>query len=242
MPPSAGPFASTPRMLLVIAAFSQELARLPGLVRRRSTALRWLASAPVGGTQAVLVASGAGRLAAARAAREALGTFECRAIVSTGFAGALDPTLQVGDVLLADCVRHGPNSYPALLPESCPERVRRGSLVTVDEVVQTARAKRALASGGAAAVDMEAAAVAAVAAERGLAFYCVRAISDRADQDLPVDFNRALRGDGSFSPWSVTLQAGLDPGRWMRLAGLWRGSRAASQALADCLARYEFRA
>ena len=228
------------RMLLIIAAASHELAGLPGLVRHRSPDVRWLASATIRGQEAMLVANGVGRRAVSRGARALLARRRFRGIVSTGFAGALDPALDVGEVLVADRILHGGHAYPARNPSACPPGVRSGALLTVDEVIGTARAKRDLARSGALAVDMEAAAVAGLAAERELPFYCVRSISDGASEDLPVDFNRALRGDGSLSPWRVARQTGCRPAAWGRLLGLARNARTASRSLAECLTRCGF--
>ena len=87
---------------------------------------------------------------------------------------------------------------------------------------------------------MEASSVAAVAEEQGLPFFCIRAISDLAAEDMPVDFNRALRSDGSLSAWSVFGQALLTRGRWSRLMRLRRDSAAAARSLGRCLRRCEF--
>ena len=43
---------------------------------------------------------------------------------------------------------------------------------------------------------MEAAAVAARAQAYGLPFYCIKAVSDLADETLTIDLNAALRPDG----------------------------------------------
>ncbi|MDE0624785.1 MAG: hypothetical protein OXH99_00160 [Bryobacterales bacterium] len=227
-------------MLLIIAAASHELAGLPGLVRHRSPDVRWIASATIRGQEATLVANGAGRRAVSRGARALLARRRFRGIVSAGFAGALDPGLDVGEVLVADRILHGGHAYPARIPSACPPGVRSGALLTADEVIGTARAKRDLARGGARAVDMEAAAVARLAAVQKLPFYCVRSISDGADEDLPVDFNRALRADGSLSMWRVIRQAGCRPGAWRRLLGLARNAGTASRSLAECLTGCEF--
>ena len=188
----------------------------------------------------MLVANGVGRAAAASGARKLLARRRFQALVSTGFAGALDPALEVGEILVADQVHHGRRMYHAKMPSSCPPGMRRGAVLTVDEVVGSARAKQELARRGARAVEMEAAAVADVAGEHGLAFYCVRSISDRATDDLPVDFNRALRRDGTFSPWSVAMQAGCRVAIWRRLLRLSRDARMAAESLARCLSSCEF--
>lgn len=227
-------------MLLIIAAASHELASLPGIVRHRSTDVRWLATAMIRGAEVTLVANGVGRPAASRGTLALLARGRFTTVVSTGFAGALDPALDVGEILVADRILHGSRNYCARIPSACPAGVRRGALLTVDEVVGTARAKRDLARSGALAVDMEAAAVADLAAQHGLPFYCVRSISDRAAEDLPVDFNLALRSDGSLAPWRVARAAGGRLAVWRRLLRLARNARIASRSLAHCLASCEF--
>lgn len=112
--------------------------------------------------------------------------------------------------------------------------------MTVDRIVQSARVKAELAASGAEAVDMESAAVAAVAAEYGARFYCLRVISDAANADLPLDFNRAVRRDGSLSVRNLALQAVLRPAAWKGLLDLRRNANVAAAALARCLARCDF--
>ncbi|MGF1448480.1 MAG: phosphorylase [Opitutales bacterium] len=64
--------------------------------------------------------------------------------------------------------------------------VKETPLAEATEVVESVRAKQALAErSGAAAVDMESAAVARVAREAGVAFVAVRAVIDPHDQALP---------------------------------------------------------
>lgn len=227
-------------MLLVIASAPWEYNSFVKHEERSSAEARWLATAQIGGLQAVLAANGAGRSAASRATRRLLARGGFDAVLSTGFAGALDPSLQVGDIFMAESVEGDTRTYDARLPSTYPPGVKRGVLLTVGEVVISSRHKQELRSRGAQAVDMEAAAVASEAAERGLAFYCVRSISDTATNNLPVDFNLALRGDGTFSAGSVVRQARLDIRRWVGLARLWRDARVASRALGLCLPRCEF--
>ena len=112
--------------------------------------------------------------------------------------------------------------------------------MTLDMIVQSARKKAELVASGAVAVDMESAAVAEVAADCGARFYCLRVISDTADADLPLDFNRALRRDGSLSVWNLVSQAALRPGAWKGLLRLRRDASLAAAALARCLAQCDF--
>ncbi len=200
--------------------------------------MRNLAAGELNGVPALFAANGVGRRAAAAAARAQAGAVD--ALVSVGFAGALASGYKVGDVFVAQRVIAGGVEYAGRLPGCPDDSCRRGTLLTVDRVVQSVEEKRRLAASGAQAVDMEAAAVAAVAAERALPFYCVRAVSDAAETALPIDFNRALRGDGSFSITDILRQAGLSCARWRQLARLKRDGGRAARSLAAFLATCEF--
>ncbi len=227
-------------MLLLIAAFSFEFAGLRSCKPCAKPGLRWAATLDLAGNRAILVANGAGRARAAAAARTILSRESVRAVISTGFAGALDPSFLAGDVFVAESVRGDEGEFTSRSPAGSLGDVRRGALLTVDRVVQSAATKRELWGQGAQAVDMEASSVAAVAREHGLPFFCIRAISDLAAEDMPVDFGRALRSDGSLSAWSVFGQALLARGRWSRLMRLRRDSAAAARSLGACLTRCEF--
>lgn len=231
-------------MLLLIAAERLEFSGFEGLVFRAEAGVRGLAAGELNGVPALFAANGAGRRAAAAAARVLAAANPVRALVSTGFVGALDADYKVGDVFAAQRILadngEGRVEYPGRLP-GCPDgSCRRGTLLTVDRVVQSAAEKRLPAASGAQAVDMEAAAVAQVAAERALPFYCIRAVSDAAETSFPVDFNRALRGDGSFSTVNILWQAGLSRARWRQLARLKRGAEQAARSLAAFLSTCEF--
>lgn len=227
-------------MLLLVSADPLEFSGFTGLAGRPAGDLRWMATTTIRGVPALLVANGAGRGPAAAGASAAIASNPVEAVVSTGFAGALAPDLAVGSAFLAERILDGGRTYRGSRPQTCPPGLRRGTLVTANGVVQTAEAKARLARAGGEAVDMESAAVAAVAAEHGLPCYCLRAISDSATLDLPVDFNRALRPDGTFSPWSVLGQAALRPARWPALARLRQDAKLAARSLAQCLSRCEF--
>ncbi len=229
-----------PGMLLLVAAFSREFAGLRSATPQPMPGLRWAATLELAGERAILVANGAGRSVASAAAREALSKQSVRAVISTGFAGSLDPSHSVGDVFIADSVRGDDGEFATCRPAGPLGGARRGALLTAGRVAQSALDKRELRERGAHAVDMEAAAVAAVAAECGLPFFCIRVISDTATEDLPVDFNRARRADGSISPWNVVGQALCRPARWPGLVRLHRNASCAAQLLGAFLERCEF--
>ena len=149
-------------------------------------------------------------------------------IVSTGFCGALDPALRVGDIVVSgDTVRS-------------PRPFVRGEILSVDRVAVTAEEKRELRTRtGAAAVEMESAAVEAKAREWGVPFRCVKVVSESAAQDMPLDFNQYRDSAGRFSLPRIALAAVLHPFTVMpALRELDRNCRAAAERLgeffADC--------
>ena len=159
--------------------------------------VEWARTARLGGHEWLLVANGAGAGRAASALDAAVEVFQPDAAISTGFCGALDPDLLLADVVVATSVAAADRRYEAL-PVSSAAAHHSGVVRSIDRVAQTAEEKRRLRAGGAIAVEMEAAGVAARAQARGLPFYCVRAVTDLAGETMANDFNAALRADGHF--------------------------------------------
>ena len=166
-------------------------------VRRGEVRARFSRRATIAGHEALLVADGMGwtRAASAVAAGD---SFRPEAVVSTGFCGALDEKLGIGDVVSATrVVGHGAEHAARTVGPGT------GVVVSIDHVAQTAEEKRELRATGACAVEMEAAAVARGAADRGLPFYCIRAVTDLAGETMFNDFNGALRGDGHLDTMKI---------------------------------------
>ncbi len=148
----------------------------------------------IGGHVFRLVAQGVGKRCAMAAVDSGI-EFRPDALISTGFCGALDPELAIADVVVAAAVAAPDGKrYPAVPVNGAGKCV----IYSADRVIQTAAEKRSLAARGFSAVEMEAAGVAERAAALGLPFYCVRAVSDLAGEDMANDFNQALTPDGHF--------------------------------------------
>ena len=133
-----------------------------------------------------------------------------RAVISFGLAGALDPSLAVGDLVLGNAVVSVPemrsdDARVRALTEMLARRLteghvafRRGSIAGVDQPASSMMAKSELARGtGAIAVDMESHIAAAYAVRHGLPFAALRVISDGAGHEIPPVAASAMRPDGS---------------------------------------------
>jgi nucleoside phosphorylase len=152
-------------------------------------------------------------------------------MISTGLCGALDPALRLGDVVVSGNAR---------IDTRAP--FVRGTVLTIDQVAATASDKRTLRNQtGAIAVDMESAAVEGKAAEWNVPYLCIRAVSDRADDTLPLDFNRYRNQRGDFSRTRIALAAIARPFTVMpQLMEFDRNCRRAVDALGDFLADCRF--
>jgi adenosylhomocysteine nucleosidase len=107
-----------------------------------------------------------------------------------------------------------------------------GTFVSSGTVVWQAEEKRRLRRlTDATGLDMESAAVAAVAQERGVPMAIVRTVSDLVDEDLPLDFNLFLRPTG----WIKGMQSVI--GRPSSIEGLNR-LRKQSRVAADRLTEW----
>jgi nucleoside phosphorylase len=104
----------------------------------------------------------------------------------------------------------------------------------------TAAEKKALREKtGAIAAEMEAGAVKKIAGDWQVPFYCVRAVSDTAHEDMPLDFNLYRDSAGRFSLPRIALAAVSRP--FTRIPALQRleaNCNVASESLgaffADC--------
>jgi len=146
------------------------------------------------GAGSLLALSGIGRAAAAAAA-QALVDSGVSALMTFGMAGGLDPALKPGSVVIpcellsSDGARYAAcrswrERVAAAVSPLCA--VTEGNLLTSTQAIDTPAEKAAaLRSTGAAAVDMESAAVAEVAAKHNLPFIAVRVIVDTAADFLP---------------------------------------------------------
>lgn len=123
----------------------------------------------IGKIAVTVIHHGIGPTSAASAIRELLSHEKPGKVISAGFAGGLDPALQVGDTLIADFAN------AKILSRALPIETPAEKIAAFRET-------------GARLVDMETATLAEVCAAAGVPLISVRAVSDSADQFLPVPF------------------------------------------------------
>jgi len=189
-------------MLAVCAAIQWEirpiLQALQTVRRERVDSVRvWRSLHP---RQPVLVfRTGMGWERAAASTREVLNEFPVRAILNTGCAGGLTADLSVAAVVVSTVViaAADPASVHSTdgvwsdrlyaAAENAGLTASRGATVTSRAVLNTSAAKQSAANAfGALAVDMEGAAIAEVAALRGVPFASARAILDPLSVNIPL--------------------------------------------------------
>jgi adenosylhomocysteine nucleosidase len=107
-------------------------------------------------------------------------------------------------------------------------------LVTSPTVAGEAEKRRLAGTYNAALVDMEAAAVARLAAMREIPFYCIKGISDSLNDRMP-DFNRFIGKSGKFKLGPFILFAALRPWYWPALIRMGENSRKAAQNIYQSL-------
>jgi adenosylhomocysteine nucleosidase len=190
-----------------------------------------------GGPGVIVIATGgeAARLRAALAEAPS-----CRAVVSFGIAGGLDPALRPGAVVMARGVTGGGAwpSHPDILRlwierlERSGERLTDAILAGVDAPLVAPAEKAALrAATGAAAVDMESHLAAAFAATRRLPFAALRVVCDPAERGLPPFAAEALRPDGRLDYAAILRSLAARPAQLAALPRLARDASAAFAAL-----------
>lgn len=153
-----------------------------------------LGTAPV-----VAVVGGVGKANARRAAAVLCDVHGATVLLSIGYAGALDPELRRGDIVLSAWSVNGMNEGPSeedleregrlreVADASHEHHVYVGPLFTADRIVARHEEKIALFSRmGCPAVDMESFSVYSEACSRNLPFLGIHAITDTAEEDIPA--------------------------------------------------------
>lgn len=136
------------------------------------------------------------------------------ALLSFGMAGALDPSLRLGDWVVGSGVQGEGECDPLwrarLSRQLAPART--GLCLGSDRLIADAAEKAQMwRAYGALIVDMESHHVARAAGRMGLPFAVLRCVSDVASHDLPPAMAVAMRPDGSLALGSVLRSVLREP-------------------------------
>jgi adenosylhomocysteine nucleosidase len=208
------------KVIGIIGAMAEEVELLLQHMSEKTTTVKAGISFTAGrlhGKSAVVCKSGVGKVNAAVCTQLLIDHFAAGAILFTGVAGALDPALGIGDVVVSrDCLHHDMDvsalGFPrGVIPyaetsvfESDPELaalalecgkeqvdggVYQGRILSGDQFVADRQLVRRLHTElGGMCTEMEGAAVAQVCVMNGIPHVVIRSMSDKADGSAPDNF------------------------------------------------------
>lgn len=180
--------------------------------------------------ETICLCGGIGTHCARRATEVTIALYHPQEIYSVGFAGALTDDLHAGDIFTPNLILDARDNSRYQIPGG------QGTLITFMEVASTEQKKKLAAAYAAWAVDMEAAAVAAVAQLHNIPFAATKAISDAYDFELSVTA-RFITAQGQFNTAAFAWFAALRPWLWPQVARLATNSSRAAAALSRHLQR-----
>lgn len=179
-----------------------------------------------------ILVTGMGRENAERAVHAVLKREPPQLVLTCGFAGGLNPYLKSGTVVFSADDDAG--LTPLLLDAgACPVKFH-----CADRVAVTVGEKQQLwTQTGADAVEMESGIIRAICRAHGIPSATVRAISDSASENLPLDFNAMMTSDARISYLKVIRSLIAAPGRIAGLIRLQGQCQLAAKNLAAVLLR-----
>jgi adenosylhomocysteine nucleosidase len=231
--------------ILYVASEASELkpfaAYLTGL-RKLKWPLDYAFEGVLDGRRIMLAANGAGPKLAALAVEIAmravtvaeLSSSRLEAVLSVGYCGALDPALKENQIVTATGILDAAKGETMDCLSVEGDAVR-GVVASQDRVVDSASDKQQLRKSGAIAVEMEAAGVFARTRKAELPFFCIKAVSDLADESFPLDLNKMRTTEGRISRGRIGTYALTHPKALPGLFHLKRRSEQAAKALGEFL-------
>jgi len=178
------------------------------------------------GKELVIAYSKIGKVFSSLTASTLIEKFGCSTLLFSGVAGAINPELHIGDLIIADKLAqhdlditvfghpHGYVPEGAVFVESDSAlrelakkvatknglKLIEGTIATGDQFVASNERKEfILSTFQADAIEMEGASVAVVCDALNVPFFILRAISDTANDDAGIDFDEFMVGSAKIS-------------------------------------------
>ncbi len=211
--------------------------------------------ADLNGLPVTLVQTGIGRNNAIKATNYLLRSLKIKLLISSGVAGGIRQGISVGDLVIAENVSYSKQSdfksgelqlesnFPCKkeivqlakqLSSDLELKPHCGNILTVDKVIGQAGIKKKIGEQNSfLAVDMESAAVAEVACERGIEFAAIRSISDDIEDDLEIDYGSLISDEGKVRVSNLALKIIKDPRQLAILRRLNRQTKIAVKKLSS---------
>jgi adenosylhomocysteine nucleosidase len=178
----------------------------------------------------IAACAGTGQQAATRAFGEIEKDGPISSAVSIGWVGALKEEAKPGKAYKVSGVIDSQTGEHFSVAQWSEDFL----VVTSPRVADAAEKRRLAETYNADLVDMEAAAVARLAAMRGIPFYCFKGVSDGFSENL-IDFNRFISPEGQFDMGRLLVYVLPRPWYWPSLVRMGENSKQASQSIAECL-------
>lgn len=219
----------------IIGAMEEEIRHLKSVIKNQETMTHYnfeFTTGEIGQHEVVLVLSGIGKVNATISALLLKEKFAVEVLINTGSAGAIDPALKVGNIVIAHSLVHHdvdvtgfgyepgqmagmPNVYyPNTELMRIAQEVCRGidmepiigQIASGDQFINSSEKISAISKTfpTVRAAEMESAAIAQTAHVLGLPFVIIRAISDSADDEASVSFDQFILFAGKVSATIVT--------------------------------------
>ena len=198
-----------PEEFEAIAKFVSEGRRVRTPQDRRG----FLLKGKMAGTNVLLAMTGDGAVRASASVSFLLGEFSVSLLVGAGAAGALDPSLRAGEIVVAERLvdeeGEAPSPDAGLLARAVALGAKPATIVSVARPITSSKEKRETAvrfgipDSSSAVVDMESSAWARASASWGVPFLALRAVSDSFEEELPAFLSSCLTPDGSVDRAAV---------------------------------------
>jgi len=229
----------------LIAAMSMESNALLRHIKQKQRVAVGLLSGfrfELAGQTCVLVSSGMGIRRAAQATRALIDKFDPRVLISFGIAGAVEPDLEIGDVVAAE-------SFYQLNGEILtePQALTSLSREAIEAISQTLGGRNARFFTGTAVttngshlpnymrgklersiLEMETAGIAEAASEKQIPLISLRSISDGPRAPIPIDLGEIMDDDANLRVGKVLKAIIRNPKILIQSSQMMRNSRLAA--------------
>jgi len=153
-------------------------------------------------------------------------------VITSGFAGGLDPELELGDILFAKTGTH------AIFDRLTRFSIKEGTFHCSTRIATTAEEKETLRrTTRCDAIDMESAHIHKIARAHRIPCLTVRAISDTAHENLPLDFNDLMTPRMPVDPLKLVGALCRKPAKIPELIRFNRSIGKTAQTLATAISR-----